>query len=101
MATRVDHERAERDDRRLHRIPVAADLAWPAQQGVAASGDLVRRDRNRDGVVGTRAQHLDAGPLAAGRVDAQQVAIGLAAQALVERTVVGTVHRRVDDQHVR
>jgi hypothetical protein len=100
VASGVDHERAERDDRRRGRVPVGLQVARPAEQGVAAGGDLVGAHRQRDGVVGAGAEHLDPGPVAPGRFDAQQVAVGSGAEVLVERALVGAVERGVDHHHV-
>jgi hypothetical protein len=68
---------------------------------MAAGGDLVGGDRHRDGVVGARSQHLDPGAVAAGRVDAEEVAVGVATEVLIQRPVVRALHRRVDHQDVR
>ena len=42
----------------------------------------------------------DGPDLTAGRVDAEHVPVGLGAEALVERTVVRSVHRSVHHQHI-
>ena len=71
VATGIDRERSERDDRLLDRIIVHAALTWPTEQSMTTGGDFVRGDRNRDCVVGAASKYFDTHPSTSDGVNAQ------------------------------
>ena len=100
-STEVDHERAERERRGRWDVASVSHLPGTAQQRVAAGGEFIGGEGDRDRIVGAGEQH--AGPGAGGAFvgDADEVLLARFAKCFVERTTVGRQQAGTDHQDIR
>ena len=99
--TEVDHERAERERRGGGGVEPVLHLPGAAQHGVAAGGEFIGGEGDRDGIVGAGEQHRSPGAGGAFVGDADQVLLARFAQRFVERTAGGRQETGTDHEDIR
>ena len=89
-----------RDQRGCHRIPTGVHVPRPAQQRLAAGGQLVGGHRHRDDIVGAGTKRTDAHRVGIGGRDADDVRIREPAHGVEQGAALGAGELEVDHDHV-